>query len=156
MHYKYSSFDLTLCLARCQVARYQQVEPSINAETAVAVVCATPDGDIVETVVCSATGTHYKFTDPIMYTEVTIPSLVEAQFEEGGPWVVSRGTLEGVELEKRALFAKYSETLAEDPPGCLATLRRMIQAGPINTVYSGGGNGSQRLSGHRAPQEALN
>jgi len=31
---------------------------------------------------------------------------VEAQFEEGGAWVLSRGTVEGVEAEKSTLFEK--------------------------------------------------
>jgi hypothetical protein len=31
--------------------------------------------------------------------------------------------------------------MAQDPPGCLATLRRLLQAGPVTAVYSGGGNG---------------
>ena len=62
-----------------------------------------------------------------MYTEVAIPSLVEAQFEEGGPWTLSRGTAAGVEHEKAALFQKYADTISEDPPSCLATLRRLLQ-----------------------------
>jgi hypothetical protein len=42
----------------------------------------------------------------ILDTEVAIPSLVEAQFEVDGEWVLSRGTVQGVEAEKSILFAK--------------------------------------------------
>ena len=56
-----------------------------------------------------------------MYTEISIPSLVECQFESGGAWVLSRGTAEGIENEKGALFSKYAAAISEDPPGCLAT-----------------------------------
>ena len=34
-------------------------------------------------------------------TEIAIPTLVEAQFEEGGAWCLSRGTEEGIENEKQ-------------------------------------------------------
>jgi hypothetical protein len=40
-----------------------------------------------------------------------------------------------------ALLCRYAEAMAQDPPGCLATLRRLLQAGPVTAVYSGGGNG---------------
>jgi hypothetical protein len=93
----------------------------------------------VETLVDTASGEHLKLEDPIMYTEIAIPSLVEAQFTVGGAWVLSRGTVEGVEAEKSILFGKYAEAITQLPPGCLATLRRLIQAGPITTVFSGGG-----------------
>ena len=36
---------------------------------------------------------------------------------------------------------RYAEAIQQDPPGCLATLRRLLQAGPVTSVYSGGGNG---------------
>jgi len=64
---------------------------------------------------------------------------VEAQFIEGGDWVLSRGTAEGVEAEKSILFGKYADAITELPPSCLATLRRLLQACPITTVFSGGG-----------------
>lgn len=76
-----------------------------------AVVCETPDGETIETLVDGLTGKHHKFEDPILYTEVAVPSLVEAQFDEGGPWVLSRGTVEGIENEKAVLFEKYAQTL---------------------------------------------
>jgi hypothetical protein len=110
-----------------------------DSTTIVSVVCENSSGETVETLVDYSTGEHLKLEDPIMYTEIAIPSLVEAQFCVGGPWVLSRGTREGVEAEKNVLFAKYAEAITQLPPGCLATLRRLIQAGPITTVFSGGG-----------------
>jgi len=107
--------------------------------TIAAVVCETTSGETIETLVDTSNGEHLKLEDPIMYTEIAIPSLVEAQFIEGGDWVLSRGTAEGVEAEKSILFGKYADAITELPPSCLATLRRLLQAGPITTVFSGGG-----------------
>jgi hypothetical protein len=35
---------------------------------------------------------------------------------------------------------RYEKTIKEENPGCLSTLRRMLQAGPITCLYTGGGN----------------
>jgi hypothetical protein len=123
---------------------YRPVLPSTVApENVVAVTCNVEgsDGVVVETLVDAASGEHLVMTDPIMYTEVAIPLLVEAQFEVGGAWTLSRGSAAGIAREKEILFAKYAETIRQDPPGCLATLRRLLQTAPVTTVYSGGGNG---------------
>lgn len=125
-------------------ALYQPVlEEGTAPENVVAVTCTVEgsEGLVAETLVDAASQQHLVMTDPIMYTEVAIPSLVEAQFVEGGPWTLSRGTADGIAREKEILFAKYAETIGQDPPGCLATLRRLLQAAPITTVYTGGGNG---------------
>jgi hypothetical protein len=133
---------------RLPLERFQLYQPVLEAGTApenvVAVTCSVEgrgDGAVVETLVDEASGEHLVMMDPIMYTEVAIPSLVEAQFVQGAPWTLSRGTADGIAREKEVLFAKYAETIRQDPPGCLATLRRLLQAAPITTVYSGGGNG---------------
>ena len=74
-----------------------------------------------------------------MMSDESISSLIEAQFTEGGEWVLSRGTVETITGEKFSLFKKYQDQVTEDPPGCLSTLRRMLQAGPVTKLYSGGG-----------------
>lgn len=102
-----------------------------GSNTVIAVVCETSDGEFMETLIDRKTKEHLKLEDPIMYTEVSIPSLVEAQFVNNGEWVLSRGTLQGIESEKDILFSKYAETMEQDPPSCLATLRRLIQSGFI-------------------------
>ena len=81
---------------------------------------------------------HFKLLDPIMYTETSLPSLVEAQFEAGGPWILSRGSLATITREKQEFFNRYEAIVRKDPPECLSTLRRMLQSGPITTVYTGG------------------
>jgi hypothetical protein len=106
-----------------------------NVGNVVAVVCLTTEGQLMETLVDRSTGEHLKLEDPIMYTEVSIPSLVEAQFVPDGPWVLSRGQLSGIQAEKECLFAKYAETIEQDPPSCLATLRRLIQSGICSSAF---------------------
>ena len=104
-----------------------------------AVTCTNADGETVETIVNSETFQHYTFENPIMMCDESISTFVEAQFEEGGEWVLSRGTVETIGGEKISLFKKYADSVKEDPPGCLSTLRRMLQAGPVTKLYSGGG-----------------
>jgi hypothetical protein len=44
-----------------------------------------------------------------------------------------------VEAEKASLFKVYEQYIVQDPPDCLSTLRRMLQAGPVTRLYTGGG-----------------
>ena len=44
-----------------RVARYSEVAPGLQPDTVVAVVCESNDGSIIETIVDSATGEHFKF-----------------------------------------------------------------------------------------------
>lgn len=122
-----------------RAALLSEVADGLTAENGVAVT-GTLNGEVMETIVNSDTMEHMLFTDPIMYTEMSIATLVEAQFEEKGEWILSRGNLEAVESEKSRLFEMYEKAVTQDPPDCLSTLRRMLQAGPITTLYTGGGN----------------
>lgn len=122
-----------------RVALLATVAEGLTADNAVAVTCTSVDGETVETIVNSDTMHHYTFENPIMMCDESISTFVEAQFEEGGEWELSRGTVETIGGEKISLFKKYEDTVKEDPPGCLSTLRRMLQAGPVTKLYSGGG-----------------
>ena len=44
-----------------------------------------------------------------------------------------------VEAELTTQFREYEKMVTQLPPKCLATLMRMLQAGPITRVYTGGG-----------------
>jgi hypothetical protein len=121
-----------------RVAILASVAEGLTEENAVAVTC-TLDGETIETIVNGESLKHYTIENPIMMSEESISSFVEAQFEEDGPWILSRGTVETITGEKFSLFKKYQDSISEDPPGCLSTLRRMLQAGPITKLYSGGG-----------------
>jgi hypothetical protein len=126
-----------------RAAALAAVAEGLTADNGVAVTCKDEEGNILETVVTvSADGEceHCVFTDPVMYSETSVAGLVEAQFVEGGPWVLSRATMSGVDGEKASLFKVYEGKVTEDPPECLSTLRRMLQAGPITSLYTGGGN----------------
>ena len=86
------------------------VAEGLTVANGVAVTCTNGDGDVAETVV-KVTGDpgawsleHCVFSDPIMFTEESVAALVEAQFVEGGPWVLSRAPLAAVEAEKASLF----------------------------------------------------
>jgi hypothetical protein len=45
--------------------------------------------------------------DPILLTEVLLPSLVEAQYTAGGAWTVGAGGLDTLEMERSNNFALY-------------------------------------------------
>lgn len=87
-----------------RVARLATIAAGLTPANAVAVTCKAEGGEIVETIVNSDTMEHCLYEDPIMYTELSISTLVEAQFEEGGPWVLARGTLESIQREKSVNF----------------------------------------------------
>jgi hypothetical protein len=92
-------------------------------------------------------------------TELAIPSLVEAQFEANGKWVLSRGSMQNIDMEKASLFSRFEKTINMDPPECLSTLRKMLQSGPVTRLYTGGGDG-RYIQSHegfslRMPKEDL-
>jgi len=124
-----------------RVARYAAVAPTLTPANAVAVTCTLQGGDTVETIVNIDTMEHCVFEDPIMFTAVSLASLVEAQFEEDGPWVLSRGTREGVESERKVNFIQRYEKDVTSKLGsfCMATLRKMLQKGPVTRLFTGGG-----------------
>ena len=111
----------------------------LTADNAVAVTCVDAYDTLLETVVNADTMAHVVFEDPIMMSEASIGSLVEARFSADGPWVLSRGALENVDQEKGALFSGYEGTVSKEQPDCLSALRRMLQAGPVTKLYTGGG-----------------
>jgi ubiquitin-protein ligase len=123
-----------------RVAIFGSIAEGLTADNAVAVTCSSESMGTVEAIINVDTMEHCKFEDPIMMTEGLIATLIEAQFEQGGPWVLSRGTVEGYEQEKQILFKNYEDFITKDPPECLSTLRKMMQNGPINRLYTGGGN----------------
>ena len=129
-----------------RVARLATVDPShgLTPENTVAVTCSVngDESEVVETIVAASAGgppTHCVFTDPIYYSETSLAALVEGQFEEGGPWTTSRGADSAFRDEKANHFKHYEAAITQQNPECLATLRRMLQAGPITRCYSGGG-----------------
>jgi len=107
-------------------------------DNSIIVTCTTPDGHTIETLLVN--GKHAVFNDPIMYCELPIPMLVEAQFEAGGVWTIARGTEQNLNDERASLFSNYEKLVSKDPPDCLPTLRRMLQAGPLNKFFTGGGS----------------
>jgi len=117
------------------------VDGGLTSTNGVAVTCTDEDGEVLETIVKVSEGglEHCLFEDPIMATEASIASFVEAQFVEGGPWVLSRATLSGIEAERGTLFKLYEDSISNEQPDCLSTLRRMLQSGPITKLYTGGG-----------------
>ena len=134
--------------------RYGKVFAGLAPGNAVAVVgeCA---GEIMETVVridaddCE----HCFLEDPIMMTEVPLPGLVEAQFEEGGVWVMGAGGMDSIMGEKAALWKVYEGMVTKVPPDCMSATRRMLQAGPVIRLFdrgSGEGGGGFTL---RMPEE---
>jgi hypothetical protein len=71
---------------------------------------------------------------PGQMSELTLPSLAEAQFEAGGAWTVATGTTEVLDMEKKTNFKNYDDMIGEESPGCLSTLRKMLQMGPVNRL----------------------
>jgi ubiquitin-protein ligase len=115
---------------------------ALTAENGVVATCTTSAGETIETLLLEVNGEleHVVFCDPILCNEIPLPMLVEAQFEAGGSWTLSRAGLEGINAEKASLFKPYADRISMLSPDCLATLRRMLQSGPINRIYSGGGS----------------
>lgn len=69
----------------------------------------------------------------ITYEVVSPTQLVEYQYEEGGPWALSKISLEPLEFYKNSKFKAWRDML--DAPSCEAAFARMIQAGPLNCIY---------------------
>ena len=126
-------------LQPARVALLSPLAEGLTAANAVAVSCEFR-GELIETIVRCDTMEHCKYEDLIMCAEDSLAGLAEAQFEEGGNWVLSRGGRDGIEQEKASLFGNYEGSITKDPPDCLSTLRRMLQAGPITKLYTGGGS----------------
>jgi hypothetical protein len=122
-----------------RAAIFSKLVDKLTPDNAVAVTCTSSSG-VVETLVNVQTMEHCKFEDPILCTELAIPSLVEAQFEPNGKWVLSRGSMQNIEMEKASLFSRYEKAISMDPPECLSTLRKMLQSGPVTRLYTGGGD----------------
>ena len=129
-----------------RVALYAEtLAPGLTPANAVAVTCTDENGDTMETVVNAETKEHVVFEDPIMMSELALPSLVEAQFEEGGAWTVGSGNAEALDMEKKNNFATYAENVSKPSPDCLSTLRQYLQKGPVTRLYSGGVDAAGQL-----------
>lgn len=129
-----------------RVALYAEtLAPGLTASNAVAVTCTNESGDTIETVVNAETKEHVVLEDPIMMSELALPSLVEAQFEEGGAWTVGCGSAEFLDMEKAANFSTYAKNVSKPDPDCLSTLRQYLQKGPVTRLYSGGVDGSGNI-----------
>merc|ERR1712216_154103 len=74
-----------------RLARFLPLVPTLTAQNAVAVTALSPSYGLCECIVDAETMTHHKYEDAIMMTEVPLAGLVEAQFVEGGEWILSRG-----------------------------------------------------------------
>jgi ubiquitin-conjugating enzyme E2 N len=129
-----------------RVALYAaEFAPGLTVANAVAVTCTDERGATVETIINTETMTHVIYEDPIMFSELSLPSLVEASFEEGGAWTVGSGSVESLDMEKKCNFALYSTNVSKLEPDCLATLRQYLQKGPVTRLYSGGVDAEGRL-----------
>lgn len=125
-----------------RVALYaESLAPGLTVANAVAVICTDESGATVETVVNAETKEHVIFEDPIMMSELALPTLAEAQFVEGGAWTVAGGGVDMLDMEKKVNFATYDKTVSAPAPECLSTLRSYLQSGPVTRLYSGGGDG---------------
>ena len=67
-----------------RVALLATVAQDLTSENAIAVTCTVGGGQQVETIVNSDTMEHCTFDDPITFSEESLCSLVEAQFEPDG------------------------------------------------------------------------
>merc|ERR1712166_148936 len=121
--------------------------PQLADGGAIAVTCTNDAGETVETIL-DASLEQCVVEDPIMMTEVALPSLVEAQFESGGAWTVASAGTETLDMERESNFALYEENILKDangPPACMSGLRRMLQSGPVCTLYAKGKGFSLRM-----------
>ena len=114
--------------------------PQLAAGGGIAVTCTNDEGEVVETVLSNDLE-HCVIEDPIMFSEVALPALVEAQFDVNGAWTAGSAGVDTLEMERANNFALYEENISNDakgPPACMSALRRMLQGGPVCTVYARG------------------
>jgi len=81
--------------------RYCRACPGLTANNAWAVTCEW-SGEVIETIVKveGSKQEHVFVEDPIMMSEVQIPGLVEAQFTEGGAWVLGSAGMESLQAKR--------------------------------------------------------
>lgn len=122
--------------------RYCRACPGLTANNAWAVTCEW-SGEVIETIVKveGSKQEHVFVEDPIMMSEVQIPGLVEAQFTEGGAWVLGSAGMESLQGEKNMLWGVYEQQVSQLPPGCMAATRRMLQQGPVIRLFDRGPGG---------------
>lgn len=118
--------------------------PSLAKEGAIAVQCVDGYDEVMETVL-DANLEQCATEDPIMFCAATLPSIVEAQFEEGGPWVSGGSPEDTLEQEKSTLFKIYEKFMTQENPDCLTALRRMLQSAPVGTAFARGRGFSLRM-----------
>ena len=121
--------------------------PQLAEGGAVAVTCTNDAGETMETIL-DASLEQCVMEDPIMMTEVALPALVEAQFEGGSGWTVAAAGTDTLDMERASNFALYEENILKDatgPPACMSGLRRMLQSGPVCTLYAKGKGFSLRM-----------
>jgi len=115
----------------------------------IAVTAKDSYGDTVETILDNDLN-HCISENPIMMTEATVTSCVEAQFGEGGDWTVGAGDLETLQMEQASLFKNYETMITAESPECLSALRRMLQSSPVGNVFAQGRGFTLRM-----PEEDL-
>ena len=103
----------------------------------IAVTAQDDYGETVETILDNDFN-HCVAEDPIMMCQVTLPTCVEAQFEEGGDWCVGSAGADTLQQEQATLFKTYEEMVTAKSPDCLSALRRMLQASPVGSVFARG------------------
>ena len=139
---------------RCYIPEQDRITRWNNLENAtdltilntIVVKCSTnnPEYSLVETIINIDKMEHIVYYDMVTCCEELIPNLVEAQFEPNGEWVLSRGSILNITGEKNTFFRMYENEISKLNPGCLKSLQRGLQSGPITKVYSGGGGGDPK------------
>jgi len=106
-------------------------------------VTGTVDGEVVETILNNQLE-HCTIMDPIMMVESALPALAEAQFD-GGAWTAASAGADTLNTEKSLLFPIFETLITKCPPDCLKGLNRMLQLGPVTTVFTLGAANSESL-----------
>lgn len=114
--------------------------PGFTWYNGIAVTCTTGDGDDVEMIVHPALkGKDLVCVplkeDQISMSQLSVTQMVEYQFDLGGRWLVAGCGSETAEYYKSGKFAEYSKLIKTVPPPCMASLRRLLQNGPVNRMF---------------------
>jgi len=121
---------------------YKQKNADINADgsNCVCMTAKTSEDVICEVLLlldsnCAAPAESIMCEDAISMEALPVSSLVEYQFVKGGRWLVCGCGRESIGYYKEQKFKVYEENVKALPVPCMKSLQRMLQNGPVNTLF---------------------
>jgi len=110
-----------------------------TSKSVASVHCKNDDGFVEHIVVVENAAPHTAtpiiFEDKIMFTEVSLSSIIEFRFDKTKPWMFGTMTAENLEFYRGSKFKIWQEMFLSGGAGCKRALKSMLKAGLMTQMF---------------------